>query len=116
MIVNDDQLSLAIGKDGQNARLASKLTGWKIDIYSITESKQKRKNELYQRLEVKNLTNIPKRKLNKLSKIYENVLLLFEASDEEILSIKGLKEEDIKIIRKSIDDICEISDVQQHLQ
>lgn len=111
VIVNDDQLSLAIGKDGQNARLASKLTGWKIDIYSITESKQKRKNELYQKFEVKNLTNIPKRKLNKLSKIYENVLLLFEASDEEILSIKGLKEEDIKIIRKSIEDICEISDV-----
>lgn len=111
VIVNDDQLSLAIGKDGQNARLASKLTGWKIDIYSITESKQKRKNELYQKFEVKNLTNIPKRKLNKLSKIYENVLLLFEASDEEILSIKGLKEEDIKIIRKSIEDICEISDM-----
>ena len=28
----DDQLSLAIGKEGQNARLAAKLTGWKIDI------------------------------------------------------------------------------------
>ena len=32
VIVNDDQLSLAIGKDGQNARLAAKLTGYKIDI------------------------------------------------------------------------------------
>ena len=32
VIVNDDQLSLAIGKDGQNARLAAKLTGFKIDI------------------------------------------------------------------------------------
>ena len=29
---NDFQLSLAIGKEGQNARLAAKLTGWKIDI------------------------------------------------------------------------------------
>ena len=28
----DDMLSLAIGKDGQNARLAAKLTGWKIDV------------------------------------------------------------------------------------
>ncbi len=36
-IVEDDQLSLAIGKSGQNARLASQLTGWKIDI--ITETK-----------------------------------------------------------------------------
>ncbi len=110
--VNDEQLSLAIGKDGQNARLASKLTGWKIDIYSITESKKKRKKELYQKLEVKNMKNIPKRKLNKLSKVYENVLQLFEASDEEILSIKGIKEEDIEIIRKSIEDISEISDIK----
>ena len=32
VVVPDDQLSLAIGKEGQNARLAAKLTGWKIDI------------------------------------------------------------------------------------
>ena len=32
VIVPDDQLSLAIGKDGQNARLAARLTGWHIDI------------------------------------------------------------------------------------
>lgn len=34
VVVNDDQLSLAIGKNGQNVRLASKLTGWSIDIRS----------------------------------------------------------------------------------
>ena len=34
VIVPDNQLSLAIGKEGQNARLAAKLTGWKIDIKS----------------------------------------------------------------------------------
>lgn len=38
VIVPDDQLSLAIGKEGQNARLAAKLTGWRIDIKSVTES------------------------------------------------------------------------------
>jgi N utilization substance protein A len=38
VIVRDDQLSLAIGKEGQNARLAAKLTGWRIDIKSVTES------------------------------------------------------------------------------
>jgi N utilization substance protein A len=37
VIVPDDQLSLAIGRDGQNARLAAKLTGWKVDIKSETE-------------------------------------------------------------------------------
>ncbi len=34
IIVPDDQLSLAIGKEGQNARLAARLTGWHIDIKS----------------------------------------------------------------------------------
>jgi N utilization substance protein A len=33
-IVPDDKLSLAIGRDGQNARLAARLTGWKIDVKS----------------------------------------------------------------------------------
>jgi N utilization substance protein A len=40
VIVPDDQLSLAIGKGGQNARLAAKLTGWRIDIKSATEAAQ----------------------------------------------------------------------------
>jgi len=36
-VVDDDQLSLAIGRNGQNVRLASELTGWKIDLYSSRE-------------------------------------------------------------------------------
>ena len=38
VIVPDDQLSLAIGREGQNARLAAKLTGWRIDIKSMAEA------------------------------------------------------------------------------
>ncbi len=38
VIVPDDQLSLAIGREGQNARLAAKLTGWRIDIKSLAEA------------------------------------------------------------------------------
>ena len=51
VIVPDDQLSLAIGKSGQNARLAAKLTNWKIDIKSesqfrqLLEEKQKEENQ-----------------------------------------------------------------------
>ena len=40
VIVPDNQLSLAIGKEGQNARLAAKLTGWKIDIKSQSQVEQ----------------------------------------------------------------------------
>ena len=38
VVVGEDQLSLAIGRDGQNARLAAKLTGWRIDIKSLVEA------------------------------------------------------------------------------
>ena len=38
MVVPDFQLSLAIGKEGQNARLAARLTGWRIDIRSDAAS------------------------------------------------------------------------------
>ncbi|WP_102400675.1 transcription termination factor NusA [Haloimpatiens massiliensis] len=40
VVVKDDQLSLAIGKEGQNVRLAAKLTGWKIDIKSQSQAKE----------------------------------------------------------------------------
>ena len=40
VIVPDNQLSLAIGKEGQNARLAAKLTGWKIDIKSQSQASE----------------------------------------------------------------------------
>ena len=46
VIVPDDQLSLAIGKEGQNARLAAKLTGWKIDIKPLSTIREKYKDEL----------------------------------------------------------------------
>lgn len=38
VVVPEDQLSLAIGREGQNARLAAKLTGWRIDIMSVSEA------------------------------------------------------------------------------
>ncbi len=54
VIVPDDQLSLAIGREGQNARLAAKLTGWRIDIKSVTEAVQEA---------LENLEKLPLREL-----------------------------------------------------
>jgi N utilization substance protein A len=50
--VDDDQLSQAIGKGGQNVRLASELTGWKLDIMTETEAEEQSQQE---QLEVLNL-------------------------------------------------------------
>lgn len=55
VIVPDDQLSLAIGREGQNARLAAKLTGWRIDIKSVTEAVQ----DALARLDTPPLASLP---------------------------------------------------------
>jgi transcription termination/antitermination protein NusA len=52
VIVPDDQLSLAIGRDGQNARLAARLTGWRVDIKSETEFAQEDEGIEYEGEEV----------------------------------------------------------------
>jgi N utilization substance protein A len=53
VLVSEDQLSLAIGKRGQNVRLASKLSGWDIDVYSTEEVAAATENSL------KELTDLP---------------------------------------------------------
>ena len=49
VVVPDDQLSLAIGRRGQNVRLASQLTGWDIDILTEEEESQRRQKEFVER-------------------------------------------------------------------
>jgi N utilization substance protein A len=48
VVVPDDQLSLAIGRDGQNARLAARLTGWRVDIKSETDFAREESSEEYE--------------------------------------------------------------------
>lgn len=48
VVVPDDQLSLAIGREGQNVRLAHKLTNWKIDIKSVSQMEQAEAQNMYE--------------------------------------------------------------------
>ncbi|KQT83930.1 transcription termination factor NusA [Aurantimonas sp. Leaf443] len=52
VVVPDDQLSLAIGRRGQNVRLASQLTGWDIDILTEQEESERRQKEFAERSEI----------------------------------------------------------------
>jgi N utilization substance protein A len=52
VIVPDDQLSLAIGREGQNARLAARLTGWRVDIRSETEFAKEEESTGYEQEEL----------------------------------------------------------------
>jgi N utilization substance protein A len=77
VIVPESQLSLAIGKEGQNARLAAKLTGWKIDI--ISEEGQKKAKEL-EELKVKEGAEVKEEKEIKEAEKVEEVK---EKAEEE---------------------------------
>mgnify|MGYP000983743598 CR=1 FL=1 len=52
VVVPDDQLSLAIGRRGQNVRLASQLTGWDIDIMTEAEESERRQKEFHERTQL----------------------------------------------------------------
>lgn len=52
VVVNEDQQSLAIGRRGQNVRLASQLTGWNIDVMNEVQEKERREKELTEKTEL----------------------------------------------------------------
>ena len=52
VVVNEDQQSLAIGRRGQNVRLASQLTGWKIDVMNEVEEQERRAKEFKEKTEL----------------------------------------------------------------
>ena len=91
IIVPDDQLSLAIGKKGQNVRLAVKLTGWNLNLVSEQESKQSKKEALF------NLSLLPDMSGTKAQSLfqygYSNITQLSEADPSELKSIPEFEDE-----------------------
>lgn len=93
VVVREDQLSLAIGKEGQNARLAARLTGWKIDIKSQEEFDQLSQEEIDEILGLNEQTE----------KDFENIE---ENSKEDILEDENAQQgEDLDIDKENIEDL-----------
>jgi len=92
VIVADDQLSLAIGKGGQNARLAAKLTGWKIDLTSKSEEKKRQEHEQSSRIEVEKLDLGEATTERLIGAGIETVQELAAASIETLQEIPGIGE------------------------
>ncbi len=91
VIVPNDQLSLAIGKGGQNARLAAKLTGWKIDIVGETEHSRELEIDLSQRVPVGELPGVgPKLAESLAYGGYRHVQDLDGVSTEDLLRVEGI--------------------------
>ena len=95
VVVPDDQLSLAIGRRGQNVRLASQLTGWDIDILTEEEESQRRQKEFTERsklfMEALNVDEMVGQVL--ASEGFTSVEELAYVEASEISSIDGFDEE-----------------------
>ncbi len=106
--VADDQLSLAIGKGGQNARLAAKLTGWKIDLISKSERDRQKDFERRSRIDIEELEGAGPKLREKLIRAgIETVQDLLRAPMEEILAIQGVGE---KTAEKLIEEATELKE------
>jgi N utilization substance protein A len=91
VVVPDNQLSLAIGKKGQNVRLAAKLTGWKLDIMSETNMATKNAQAIL------NLMLLPGMTETMAQNIYQSgfssVQMLSDADTDQIQNIAGYDDE-----------------------
>jgi len=85
VVVADDQLSLAIGKKGQNVRLASKLTGWKIDIKSESKMEQISSEILQRFKELPYIGDVASRIL--YNEGFRSMQEIAEADPEELVKI-----------------------------
>jgi N utilization substance protein A len=89
--VEDEKLSLAIGRNGQNARLASKLTGWKVSIMSETEYNETKRREAEMLVPVNQLDGIGAKIQERLAEVnISSVQRLAAASVEMLTKIEGI--------------------------
>jgi len=97
VVVPDDQLSLSIGKKGRNARLASKLVGWKVDIRSQSEvAKEAEKRKELQRKQLSLLLALPgvgEKMAERLAEAgFDSLEKISLASPEALSAVKGIGE------------------------
>lgn len=95
VVVPDDQLSLAIGRRGQNVRLASQLTGWVIDILTEAEESERRQKEFAERsasfMEALDVDEVIAQLL--VSEGFSSVEEIAYVAQDEISAIEGFDEE-----------------------
>jgi N utilization substance protein A len=96
VVVDDSQLSLAIGKKGQNVRLAAKLLGWKIDIKSEEEKRQEVEQQMeslttQQSTPLANVTDLGEALIGKLSEAgISTVEALADMTPEQLEEVPGV--------------------------
>jgi N utilization substance protein A len=112
VIVDDSQLSLAIGKKGQNVRLAAKLLGWQIDIKSEEEKRQEIESQMaamaLRGAPITNLEGLGGKTLERLRDAnIETVEELAQMTPEDLMNIQGIGDKTIERIRRVVTEYFE---------
>ena len=103
IIVPDNQTSLAIGKKGQNVRLAVKLTGWKIDIKSKSEAEGESKSALENLMQIPGVGETSAQAL--LNEGYGSARDIVKAEVEELTKLPGFGEKKAQAIKEAAQEI-----------
>jgi N utilization substance protein A len=112
VIVDDTQLSLAIGKKGQNVRLAAKLLDWHIDIKSEEEKRQEIESQMaamaLRGASISQLQGLGEKTVQRLQeKGIETVEQLAQMTPDELTQIPGIGEKTVEKIRRVVTDYFE---------
>lgn len=129
VVVPDEQLSLAIGRRGQNVRLASQLTGWDIDILTEQEESERRQKEFVQRTELfMNALNVDEtvgqllasegfRSVEEVAYVEPSELSSIEGFDEDTAAeIQNRAQEYLATIEAELDDKRKALGVEDELR
>ena len=115
-VVDEDQLSLAIGRNGQNVRLASELTGWKIDLYSSREWMERGsetplfaplpEEEEMADVRLSDITGLPPATVAVLEEAgYRTLNDIIDLEREDLLRLPGIAPEEADRIMATIDEL-----------
>lgn len=93
IMVEDTQLSLAIGKRGQNVRLAAQITGWKLDIISKTKLQKRVQDAITNLMNVEGMNDTQARALAQVSVL--NIRQLSETGLETLVKVPGFEDREV---------------------
>ena len=110
VVVPDDQLSLAIGKKGQNVRLAAKLTHWDIDVMTKEESDRLADETRHY---LSRVQNVSEDTLGRVVRLGYTLTDLAESTVESLASLKGMTEDEAKILIEAARQIMFEGGLQQ---
>jgi N utilization substance protein A len=99
VIVPDDQLSLAIGKKGQNVRLASRLTGWRIDVRSEAEAEEETRRARQSIGAIPGINDLVAELLHQAG--FKSAEEVADSELEEILEVEGISKEKAEASHKA---------------